>query len=267
MHNLPIKEENRNPKISIGLVVYNGVEHIRGALDSIVRLSYKNIELIVVDGASNDGMLDVLNDYTAHISVLVSEPDKGIYDAMNKVCSLATGDWLIFLGCDDQLLDTLGNITKLMTYPDAVYYGDVIVRSSGKNFGGKFSKIRYLQENICHQSMFYPRAVYQKYFYSLSYLLLADYLYNLTLLGLGIRFVYTGVVVSLFNDKGRHTSGDADFKRDHINLIAATLGHEYAMVEIARRYVYRYVRPTIKLLALYPFWKYCWSQLRIKKRQ
>lgn len=97
MHDLPSELKNSPPKISIGLVVYNGAEHIRCALDSIVRQSYKNIELIVVDGGSTDGTQDVLNEYAEHISVLVSEPDKGIYDAMNKVNSLATGDWLFFL--------------------------------------------------------------------------------------------------------------------------------------------------------------------------
>ena len=126
MHDLPSEMKNSPPKISVGLVVYNGVEHIRSALDSIVRQSYKNIELIVVDGGSTDGTLDVLHEYAEHISVLVSEPDKGIYDAMNKVCSLATGDWLIFLGCDDNLFDTLGNVAELMTDPDTVYHGDVI---------------------------------------------------------------------------------------------------------------------------------------------
>jgi len=91
-----LAEKNANsPKISIGIVVYNGIEYIRRALGSVVGQPYRNIELIVVDGGSTDGTLSVLNEYSKDISVLVSEPDKGIYDAMNKVCSLATGDWLI----------------------------------------------------------------------------------------------------------------------------------------------------------------------------
>ena len=235
MHDLSSEMKSSYPKISIGLVVYNGVEHIRSALDSIARQSYRSIELIVVDGGSTDGTKNVLSEYADHISVLVSEPDKGIYDAMNKVCSLATGDWLIFLGCDDVLLDTLKNMPELMINPDAVYYGDVIVSSSGKIYGGVFSNYRLMRQNICHQALFYPRSVYKKYSYSLNYKWLADYVYNLQLLGDAIPFVYTGVVVSIFNDKGMSSQGDADFSRDQIKLMRATFGNTPVLIEALRR--------------------------------
>ena len=260
MHKLTSGTAGQAPKISIGLVIYNGEEHIRGVLDSIIRQSYKNIELIVVDGGSQDGTQNILKEYSEHISVQISEPDKGIFDAMNKVCSAASGDWLIFLGCDDTLLDTLWNTSKLMTDPDAIYYGDVIIRSSGNNFGGEFSKRRLMRENFCHQSVFYPKSVYQNHSYNLNYPLWADYHYNLSLMGLDIRFVYTGVVVSIFNDKGRSSAGDDDFKRDHMKLIVTTLGRAYAIMEVIRRiyskYYFGYALPIIKFLLLYPVWKH-----------
>ncbi len=271
MHNLQSSTTSIPPKISIGLVVYNGAEHIRGVLDSIVRQPYKHIELVVVDGGSQDDTRNILKEYSENISVLVSEPDKGIFDAMNKVCLVASGDWLIFLGCDDMLLDTLENISKLMNDPDAIYYGDVIIRSNGSNFGGVFSRFRLMRENLCHQSIFYPRSVYQLYAYSLKYQLWADYCYNLALMGSGIRFVYTGVVISIFNDKGRSSSGDANFKRDRMKLIVAAFGRAYAMMEIARsifsKYYYGYVLPTIKFLLLYPVWKSFGAQRRSGKPQ
>lgn len=235
MHDLSSEIKINHPKISIGLVVYNGEAHIRGALDSIVNQPYKNIELIVVDGGSKDGTQNVLSEYAEHISVAVSEPDKGIYDAMNKVCSLATGDWLIFLGCDDVLLGWLGNITEFMTDLDRVYYGDVIVRSSGKIYGGKFSKQRLAQMNFCHQAVFYPSTVYKKYFYSLDYKWYADYVYNLKLMGDEVPFSYVGVVISIFNDKGGSSRGDAEFEKSKINLIRSSLGITYALIEILRR--------------------------------
>lgn len=238
MHDLSSEMKRSSPKISIGLVVYNGAGHIRDVLDSIVKQPYRNIELIVVDGGSTDGTQNVLRKYAEHISVMVSEPDKGIYDAMNKVCSLATGDWLIFLGCDDVLfdmLDMLGNMAALMTNPDAVYYGDVVVRSSGKIYGGKFSKYRLLQKNFCHQAMFYPSSAYKKYTYSLDYKWYADYIYNLKLLGDAVPFEYTSVLVSIFNDKGASSRGDAEFEKSKINLIRSSLGTKYALIEILRR--------------------------------
>jgi glycosyltransferase involved in cell wall biosynthesis len=244
------------PKISIGLVVYNGAGHIKGALDSIVRQTYKNIELVVVDGGSIDGTQNILSEYAEHISVMVSEPDKGIYDAMNKVCSLATGDWLIFLGCDDVLLDTIGNIADLLTDPDSVYYGDVILSSSGKFYGGKFSKYRLAQVNFCHQAMFYPRSVYKKYSYSLHYRWLSDYVYNLKLSGDAVPFAYAGVVVSIYNDQGGSSQGDAEFEKGKIRLIRSSLGAKYALFEILRRgkeaWVDEILMPKIRIMTTWP---------------
>ena len=178
--------------------------------------------------------------------MLVCEPDEGIYDAMNKVCSLATGDWLIFLGCDDALLDALGNIAEQMSNPDSVYYGDVVLRSSDNIYGGKFSKRRLARMNFCHQAVFYPRSVYKKYSYSLEYRWLADYAYNIKLVGVGIPFGYVAEVVSVYNDKGGSSLGDAEFEKEKLDLIRSSLGTTYALIEMLRRpmsKMYRYVKP------------------------
>jgi glycosyltransferase involved in cell wall biosynthesis len=263
VHDLPGEMYGNHPKISVGIVVYNGIEHIRSALDSIVKQTYKNIELVVVDGGSEDGTQDVLNEYAQHISLLVCEPDKGIYDAMNKVCSLATGDWLIFLGCDDVLLDGFSSIAALLRLRDTVYYGDVIERSSGKRYGGKFSKYRLMRHNICHQALFYPKSVYKKYSYSLDYPWLADHAYNLRLVGDDVPFVYLRVVVSLYNDEGGSASGDADFARDQLRLIGASLGNTYALIEVIHRLIAR----LLKCLLPHSCWKYLqswWSRVENK---
>jgi glycosyltransferase involved in cell wall biosynthesis len=246
MHDLPSDMHSNTPKISVGIVVYNGIEHIRSALASVLKQTYKNIELVVVDGGSDDGTQNVLTEYAQHISVLTCEPDKGIYDAMNKVCSLATGDWLIFLGCDDELLDALSNIAEQMSDPACVYYGDVALRSSGKIYGGKFSKHRLARMNFCHQAVFYPRSVYKNYFYSLEYKWLADYAYNIKLVGVGTPFRYVAEVVSVYNDKGGSSLGDAEFEKQELALIRSSLGTAYALIAMVHRPIskmYRYVKP------------------------
>lgn len=255
----------KSPKISVGIVVYNGVAHIRRALESVVQQPYKNIELIIVDGGSTDSTLGVLSEYKQHISVMVSEPDKGIYDAMNKACSLATGDWLIFLGCDDVLLETFGKIAAMLIRPGTVYYGDVIKRSSGKIYGGRFSKYRLMRNNICHQSLFYPQTVYRKYSYSLDYRWLADYVYNLKLLGDKVPFVYSGVVVSIYNDEGGSASGDADLTRDQLKLIRAAFGNTYVLIEVLCRLrdkVASFASSMMRRLLPYSYWRYCQSLWR-----
>jgi glycosyltransferase involved in cell wall biosynthesis len=220
------------PVISIGIVVYNGVDYIGHALRSVINQDYKNIELIVVDGGSSDGTLKVLEDYSRHITVKISEPDLGIYDAMNKVCSLATGDWLIFLGCDDVLLNAIDKVVIKMNWPDIVYYGDVIFGSTGGFYGGKFSKRRLLKMNICHQAVFYPKSIYKSFRYDLNYKWLADYAFNIKLFGLNVSFVYVNVVVSIYNDKGGSSQGDADFEKARLNLIRSSFGLMYVVIYV-----------------------------------
>ncbi len=232
--NLTLNDNNNavipTPKISIGIVVYNGERYIKSALDSIVRQSYRNIELIVVDGGSTDATQAIIESYKGYIAKYISEPDDGIYHAMNKVCRIATGEWLIFIGCDDSLLDSLEQTVSLMTNPDAVYYGDVIASSYGKIYGGKFNKFRLLRNNICHAAIFYPAIVYKKYSYDMKYKLLADYVYNLKLMADKIKFIHTGIVVSIFNNKGASTNGDVVFNGDRIELTRKLFGLSWAMI-------------------------------------
>src|SRR5690606_635289 len=91
------------PKVSIITIVYNNVRDIGYTLSSVDQQTYPNIEYIVVDGNSNDGTLEVIEEYKDIVNKLVSEKDQGIYDAMNKGLALATGDYVLFLNSGDEL--------------------------------------------------------------------------------------------------------------------------------------------------------------------
>jgi glycosyltransferase involved in cell wall biosynthesis len=113
------------PKLTVITIVYNNVGDIERTVLSILNQSYANIEYVVIDGASNDGTLDILKKYEGQISRLVSERDKGIYDAMNKGLALATGDFVLFMNSGDEIYasDTVEKI--FATEPDAdIYYGE-----------------------------------------------------------------------------------------------------------------------------------------------
>lgn len=94
------------PLITIVTVVFNGVKFIEDCIQSVVNQSYRNIDFIIFDGGSVDGTLDVIRKYDQQISYWKSEPDRGIYDAMNKAISLAMpGSWVLIIGADDKLTD------------------------------------------------------------------------------------------------------------------------------------------------------------------
>ena len=163
-------------KFSIITVCYNAVETIRKTIESVIHQSYKNFEYIVIDGGSNDGTLELINEYRDQIDVFVSEPDNGIYDAFNKGVKLATGDFISNLSADDVYnLDTLKLVLKTcLANPSALIYGDTyfidendIIFSSNN---GCFD-IQKITSGIgfMHPSTFIPKEVYDKVgLYSIS---------------------------------------------------------------------------------------------------
>jgi glycosyltransferase involved in cell wall biosynthesis len=119
-------------KLSVITVCYNAAACIDTCVRSVVNQIYENLEYIIIDGGSSDGTLEVLNRYRAQISILISEPDAGIYSAMNKGLSLATGDLIFFLNADDYFVDqkvTRDVVEWIADHPAGdVYYGSIEVR-------------------------------------------------------------------------------------------------------------------------------------------
>ena len=113
------------PTLSIITVVYNNVRDIERTMLSVLNQSYAHIEYIVVDGASSDGTLEIIQRYQDRLSKVVSEKDAGIYDAMNKGLALASGDYVLFMNSGDELYapDTVEIV--FATAPNAdIYYGE-----------------------------------------------------------------------------------------------------------------------------------------------
>lgn len=117
-------------KVSIITVVYNGAEFIRDCIESIVNQTYSDIEYIVVDGKSTDGTVEIVQSYGTNVAKFVSEPDKGLYDAMNKGIGLATGDIIGLLNADDfyrhnrvieHMVDTFKRTDSDAVYGDMLY--------------------------------------------------------------------------------------------------------------------------------------------------
>lgn len=121
-------------KVSIITCCYNREKTIREALESVISQNYTNIEYIVVDGASTDKTLEIIQEYQEHISVIISEPDNGMYEGINKGIRHATGDIIGLLHSDDLLYsnNTIANIVSKfeVTHSDIVYGNGLFVNQT-----------------------------------------------------------------------------------------------------------------------------------------
>jgi len=172
-----------HPLISIITVVYNGAKTLEQTIQSVINQTYNNIEYIIIDGGSTDGTLDIIKKYENHISQWVSEPDKGLYDAMNKGISKANGELIGMINSDDWYED---NAVELIA--DAyqkhsekrIFHGDRYdVLENGSKSIRKFhpSKFKFLYYGMTynHPSMFIHRDIYKKCFYNINLKALSDY--------------------------------------------------------------------------------------------
>lgn len=124
-----------SPLITIIIAVYNGAKTLQQCIDSVAQQTYANKELIIIDGGSNDGTVELLKANDRFIGYWISEPDHGIYNAWNKGLAQAQGEWICFLGADDFFWDTqvLEKISKpLATLPASirVAYGQIMLLNS-----------------------------------------------------------------------------------------------------------------------------------------
>ena len=176
------------PTFSIITVTYNAEKVLEETIQSVIAQTYRNVEYIIVDGASKDNTLKIIEKYQEHISIMVSEPDKGLYDAMNKSIRMATGNYLCFLNAGDKFHEkgTLQRIAETLNdkeLPDVIYGETAIVDEKGnflhmrrlstpKHLTWKSFKQGML---VCHQSFLAKRELVLKEPYDLQYRFSADF--------------------------------------------------------------------------------------------
>lgn len=171
-------------KISIITVVYNDSFNIERTLLSVINQTFESKEYIVIDGGSTDGTLSILQNYKDKIDILVSEPDKGIYDAMNKGIKKATGEWIIFMNSGDIFYNqaVLSNIFNNKIPPEINFiYSDFDVENLNgtvKHFRASFNK-----GILLHQAVIYKRGLHDKlgYYHVTSKYIVSDYIFFLTI--------------------------------------------------------------------------------------
>ena len=166
-------EENNYPKISVVTVVFNNVSEIEETMLSVINQDYPNIEYIVIDGGSTDGTVDVIKKYANKISYWVSEPDGGIYYAMNKGIEKATGDWINFMNSGDVFMDNfvLSSIFSEQEYEAIdVIYGDSVQKGDGSIYIKASEDLSLLKNGPTyrHGSSFVRTDVHKKFKFDIA---------------------------------------------------------------------------------------------------
>lgn len=214
------------PMFSIIVPTFDAVATLHACLESIVHQTCSDFEVILVDGGSTDGTLDIANGFGPFLDtrlVIHSGSDQGPYDAMNRGVGMATGQWLLFLGADDTLYepDTLARVAAFVRdhAPSDLVYGDVVMRSTGSRHAGAFDLDRLLFEtNMCHQSIFYRRELFAGIGpYNLRYRVWADWGFNIRCFSNPALITrYMDVVIARYNDMtglSMRESTDREFRK------------------------------------------------------
>lgn len=194
-------------KVTVVTAVLNDAGHIEQTILSVISQTDIEIEYIIVDGGSKDGTLELIGKYKDKISLLISESDRGVYDAMNKGIKYSTGDFVYFLNSGDVLLNS--SILSKIKFEDVnvrntIIYGNVVVAYGNIEALEKprpffNSKMKFKGIGICHQSMFFPGELIRNEKYDLSYKIAADYDLVYRLWRKGTEFLYRDITIAKYD--------------------------------------------------------------------
>ena len=215
-------------KLSVITVTFNAQNVLRETLNSLLRQTYRDYELIIVDGKSTDKTMSIVNDYREQFPTMqiICEKDCGIYDAMNKGISMADGEYVYFLNAGDVLWDSsvLEKVYIWMSRGCDLIYGDIVNEKGRKRYTDKINKLFFLQEKmICHQAIFVKRVYLTETLFNCKYKYCADRDWLYHLYKNKIEFTHIDCVIVRYDDNGVSSSID-DFQKDSINVIVDEFG-------------------------------------------
>ena len=227
-----------HPRFSIVTVTYNAENVLNDTIQSIVTQTYRNVEYIIVDGGSTDGTMHIVDRYRPMISIVVSEPDNGLYDAMNKGIALATGDYICFLNADDAFHedDTLQRMVHSlrggMELPDVIYGDTDIVDAEGhflhKRRLSPPKKLTWKSfENgmlVCHQAFFARTKLAKATPYDLTYRFSADFDWCVRILKQAAVTHHTHLTLIDYLNEGMTTENHQASLRERFRIMSKHYG-------------------------------------------
>ena len=250
------REVMKKNKVTVVTVCYNAVNIIEKTILSVINQTYSNIEYIIIDGDSKDGTQDIIRKYSDRISYFISEPDKGIFDAMNKGLNVATGDYINFMNAGDLFFDShvlttvfaektynenVGFIFGLSVTPDGIVHKYVPFMENPNRYKGM---------GICHQSLFVKTELAQKYKFSLRYPVSADYGMIYSIYKDGYKYVKYDFPICIYEGGGFSERNPWMMIRDIGMITQSQFTCKYVYHMIASRSKYN-VKKILNHLGLY----------------
>lgn len=212
------------PKLSIITINYNNHNGLKETVDSVISQTFTDYEWIVIDGGSTDGSRELIQQYKDYFTYWCSEPDKGIYNAMNKGIEHSNGEWLLFLNSGDCIYDNsiLDNIFS-QEYTSDILYGDVFYTSSIGDFKVSFPSeltLSYLlQMFISHQSSLYRRELFNNNPYNESFKIVSDWLFHIQMILQNKKFEYLPYILTRCDHNGVSVNYEQLNKEERLRAI------------------------------------------------
>lgn len=224
------------PKLSIIIPTFNSSKTLAFCIDSIICQIFQDFEVWIIDGVSTDDTLNIIQEYVQKYPFIhyVSELDNGIYDAMNKGIDLSKGEWLYFLGSDDELYDrdVLNRVFitqfkkqfQLENSNISLIFGCVLNTSNGKIYPD-FTPNKYelITKTICHQAIFFKKELFVDLGkYSESYLIISDWIFIQKVFFENYLVKGTDLLISKFSGTGTSTTQSSkleqEWKKHSLNI-------------------------------------------------
>lgn len=238
-------ESNNFLKITVITITYNAEKYLEQTIKSVIEQDYKNIEYIIIDGGSTDSTVDIIKKYEQYINYWISEPDNGIYHAMNNGTAVATGKWINFLNAGDTFCSTstISDISKCFEKDLSMVYG-------GANTIDEYSLVSVYQPPsdlsvfakkmpCCHQAVFFNRSVFYKYQFNTLYKINADLDLILQLYTQGHKYKYINMPIVNFLKDGYHAK---DKPRGYLDELYVTSKYLQRCSDIYNHQAYQFLK-------------------------
>ena len=241
----------KTPLISIITVSYNAATTIEQTILSVINQTYPNIEYIIIDGGSTDGTIDIIKKYVDKISYWISEPDKGIYDAMNKGIKIASGEWINFMNCGDSFYNNtvLEDVFKIADFSSDVIYGNT---NKILNLGEYILKASDVTGNnympFSHQAAFSRTSLMKKYGFDIEFKICADKKFFFEVLKGGYKFEYTDKVIANYEAENGFSASNTLNLLYEIGLIEGKTNDVLWIVNFTRYAIWFKLKQLIKVI-------------------